>query len=150
MVRLADNSVLVLGGGTAGVDVFQLTLGGNVGGFVDLSVPPALELWSPSAVRLRKNEVLLAGGEAAGAAQPFAALFTPDPDQEPGPDAPSYSGRYRPVGASATLRGWPALAELPDGSALLVGGGVNGEVGSADAANPGSPRVEVFVPDPLD
>jgi hypothetical protein len=133
MVRLADDSVLLMGGGTEQGEVFRLDLGLEVGGFVDLGAPPeGLRMKSPAAVRLG-SQVLVAGGEDPTLGGPRAALFAPDPDQVIGSASPSYVGTWTAVGASAVPREQTALAELADGSALMVGGG---------------DRVEVFVPMP--
>ena len=146
VARLADDTVVIFGGGAPNPEVFRLELGVLVGGFVDLAAPPTdLRAERPALLNVG-NDLLLVGGEPAGAANPIAAWFSPTPNQVLGPLSATYAGSYRAAGRSSVLRGQPGLVGLGDGSVLLAGGGTNGET-PPDVANPGASRVEVLVPE---
>ncbi len=150
LCRLADDTVVVSGGGTVAPEVFRLELGALVGGFVDLVAPPSsLRVDRPALLQLRNGELLMVGGEAKDAIEPLAVRFIPTRNQVLGPGSPTYLGTYRVQGASLTRRGEPSLVELADGTVLLAGGGTLGEP-SVNVPNPASPRVELMVPMPLE
>ena len=147
LVRLADNGVLVWGGGPGNGEVFQLELGNHVGGFADLVAPPVgLDVGAAALLRLKDGTVLMVGGEPAGASAAQAALFTPTTGQTVNSTSPLYLGTWRRVGAASTLRARPAIALLADESVLLVGGGTLGE--GTTGACPSAPRAEVYVTPP--
>jgi hypothetical protein len=143
MVRLADNGVLIWGGGQPNGEVFQLNLGIRVGGFVDLVAPPVdVPVGAPALLRLKDGQVLFAGGEKVGTAAPQAAIFAPEASQIVSAQSPVYVGAWRRAGAASGLRARPAIAQLADGAALLIGGATLGE---GPATSPSAARVEVFV-----
>ncbi len=126
--RMADDGVLILGGGTADGEVFKAELGA-VGGLVDLVAPPtALRLQVRAALRVR-SEVLLTGTDGSGTSE-RALLFTPDPSQLLSAASPSYVGAYRAAGPLSAAGG--NLTLLADQSVLCLAGG----------------RAQVLVPQP--
>lgn len=148
LVRLADGSVAIVGGGVETPEVFRLDLGAQVGGLLDLRAPPAaFRQLTPAATRAGAGQLLVVGGEPQGQA-PTAALFTPDPSQVLDDGHATYEGTWRAAGAGLTLRARAVAQTLGDGNVLLVGGGIDGEP-YLPAAQP-SPRVELLVPSPTE
>lgn len=149
MLWLADQSVLIWGGGTPGGEVFRFD-GGNRGGFIDLADPPGgIEFDTPALLRMplpgAEDNVLIVGGEPSTASGGQAVYFNPGDDQLF--NTPVYQGSYdpRPRG-SAVLRAKTSAVRLGDASILLAGGGISGVGGTGP--NPGSPRIEIMVPVP--
>lgn len=147
VVRLPDDSVAIIGGGSATGEVFRLTLGPNVGGLVDWAAPPSDKPIGvyPSLVRVGEGEVLLVGGEAAGTA-PAAAIFTHPATGSLDATRPTYGGTWRSVQPSAVVRARPGVGVMANGTVLVVGGSSDGEPVLTTAALTLAERVEVLVP----
>ncbi len=117
VVRLPDETLFIIGGGSAVPEAF--TLSGELGAEVfEAAVPPGALAVPPlaQACGFEDGRVLVTGGDAVG--QPFsAAVFTPSERQ-----GNTLGGLWSALSPPTKAHRRGALLTLPDDTALLAGG----------------------------